>query len=47
VAVGVENWMVQTATAVREVMDLEEMGTMCAEPVWVRCVNLGEAGLDE
>ena len=44
---GVEKWMVQTATAVREVMDLEEMGTMCAEPVWVRCVNLGGSSLDE
>ena len=46
-AVGFEKWMVHAATAVREVMDLEEMGTMCAEPVGVRCVNLGGSGLDE
>ena len=33
--------MLQTATAVRDVTDLLEMGTMCAEPVEVRCVSVG------
>lgn len=32
--------MLQTATAVRDVTDLLEMGTMCAEPVGVRCVSM-------
>jgi hypothetical protein len=40
-AVLFEKWRVQTAMAVREVMGLEEMGTMCAEPVGVRWVSFG------
>lgn len=34
--------MVQTAIAVRDVMDLVEMETMCALPVGVRCVSFAD-----
>lgn len=36
--------MLQTAIAVREVMDFVEMDTMCAEPVGVRCVSFAASG---
>ena len=36
-----EKATVQTAMAVRVVMGLREMGTMCAQPVEVRCVSCG------
>lgn len=38
-----EKWTEQTATAVRLVVDLDEIGTMCAEPVGVRCVSFGRS----
>jgi hypothetical protein len=40
-AVGFEKCRVQTAIAVRWVGDLWEMGTMCAVPCGVTCVNVG------
>jgi len=35
-------WTEQTAMAVRDVASLWEMGTMWAEPLWVRWVSFGE-----
>jgi hypothetical protein len=40
-AVGFEKRIEQMATAVRLVMALEDIGTMWAEPVGVRCVRFG------
>jgi hypothetical protein len=38
-AVGFEKYSVQVAMAVREVIALEVMDTMCAAPEGVRCVS--------
>ena len=46
-AVGFEKWMEQRATAVREVGDLEDTGTMWALPVGVRWVSFGGEDLVE
>lgn len=43
-AIALEKCTLHTAVAVREVVGLEEMGTMCAVPVGVRWVSFGEAG---
>lgn len=40
-----EKATVQTAMAVRVVIGLREMGTMCAQPVEVRCVSCGVGDL--
>jgi hypothetical protein len=44
-AVGFEKQMLQKATAVREVTDFEEMGTMWAEPEGVKWVSFGASGV--
>ena len=40
-AVALEKWTEQTAMAVRLVIAFEDMGTICAAPVEVRCVSFG------